>query len=178
MTYVGDEPGEPKRYGLPPPSAPPMSSPKSPPDGSQPPPVDKSAGVAFVLTFFFGPVGLLYVSVAGGLILTLVAIVGFVLTLGIGTIVAWVISIIWGCVEASRKHSTFQQYLASISSGTGHPAPSVVGKPTPPPLPHVPPPGWHPDPADPSYWRWWDGSRWTEATQPRFETPPPPASGV
>src|SRR5271166_1463949 len=32
-------------------------------------PVDKSVGVAFVLTFFFGPLGLLYVSVWGGLLL-------------------------------------------------------------------------------------------------------------
>jgi len=29
-----------------------------------------------------------------------------------------------------------------------------------------PPPGWHPDPADPSQLRWWDGSAWTNDTHP------------
>jgi hypothetical protein len=26
----------------------------------------------------------------------------------------------------------------------------------------LPPPGWFPDPHDPSRWRWWDGQRWTD----------------
>jgi Protein of unknown function (DUF2510) len=26
----------------------------------------------------------------------------------------------------------------------------------------LPPPGWHPDPHDPSRWRWWDGQAWTD----------------
>jgi hypothetical protein len=25
----------------------------------------------------------------------------------------------------------------------------------------LPPPGWHPDPSDPTRLRWWDGTRWT-----------------
>ena len=27
-----------------------------------------------------------------------------------------------------------------------------------------PPPAWHPNPEDPSTWRWWDGARWTSFT--------------
>jgi Protein of unknown function (DUF2510) len=35
------------------------------------------------------------------------------------------------------------------------------------------PPGWHPDPTDPqSRVRWWDGSSWTDHTQPTGSVPP------
>ncbi|MEK8070576.1 DUF2510 domain-containing protein [Rhodococcoides navarretei] len=30
----------------------------------------------------------------------------------------------------------------------------------------TPPPGWHPDPSEPGLIRYWDGSQWTEHTQP------------
>lgn len=32
--------------------------------------------------------------------------------------------------------------------------------------PHLPGPGWHPDPHHPGYLRYWDGNRWTEHTSP------------
>ncbi|MCX3059766.1 DUF2510 domain-containing protein, partial [Streptomyces beihaiensis] len=28
--------------------------------------------------------------------------------------------------------------------------------------PPTPPPGWYPDPGDPSVERWWDGTEWTQ----------------
>ena len=33
--------------------------------------------------------------------------------------------------------------------------------------------GWYPDPADAQRVRWWDGSRWTDHTQPVASPPPP-----
>lgn len=42
-----------------------------------------------------------------------------------------------------------------------------------------PPPGWYDDYADPDGRRWWDGSRWTDHTQPpppRALPPPPPTA--
>lgn len=80
-------------------------------------PAEKSVGVAFVLTFFFGVLGMFYATVPGALILlgiTLGAIllasivIGLlsVLTLGFGAILftlvpligiaAWITSIVWG----------------------------------------------------------------------------------
>jgi hypothetical protein len=52
----------------------------------------KSTGVALVLTFLFGPIGLLYANILYGVILTIIAIVGAT-TIFIPLIV-WVFSII------------------------------------------------------------------------------------
>ncbi len=41
-----------------------------------------------------------------------------------------------------------------------------------------PPPGWHPDPADPATsMRWWNGTHWTELTQPAPSGGSGPAAG-
>ena len=71
----------------------------------------KSVGVAFLLTLFFGPLGMFYSTVNGALIMTGALFVGaaivFLVTLGIGVLVwvplIWIISIIWGCKAASEQ---------------------------------------------------------------------------
>jgi len=40
-----------------------------------------------------------------------------------------------------------------------------------------PPPGWYADPGDPSRQRWWDGTRWTEKTQPPAGQAPAASGG-
>ncbi len=72
----------------------------------------KSVGVAFLLTFFFGPFGLFYSSVVGGAIMLVAEmflfILGFV-TFGAAWLLfwfTWVACIIWGCVAASSTHQT------------------------------------------------------------------------
>lgn len=92
-------------------------------------PAQKSVGVAFVLTFFFGALGMFYSTVSGALILLGIALgamvltvilIGIlaVLTLGIGAALfglmpfillligvgAWITSMIWGCMAASRHN--------------------------------------------------------------------------
>ena len=69
----------------------------------------KSAGVALVLTFLFGPLGMLYSTVLGAVMMTLVTAGGAVVigtvTLGVGDLfwvpLCWVLCMIWGCAAAS-----------------------------------------------------------------------------
>lgn len=64
----------------------------------------KSAGVAILLTLLFGPLGMLYSTVLGALIMMIVtAIVGF-LTYGIGLIFTWPICMIWAAVAAGSHN--------------------------------------------------------------------------
>ena len=39
----------------------------------------------------------------------------------------------------------------------------------------LPGPGWHPDPGNPHFWRWWDGSTWSAHVAPRGPTIQAPA---
>jgi hypothetical protein len=66
----------------------------------------KSPIAAFILTFLFGPLGLLYVSVTGGLVLILAAIVSFFILPLIGGIIIWIVSIIWGVVGAMNSKNS------------------------------------------------------------------------
>ncbi len=71
----------------------------------------KSVGAAFVLTLLFGPLGMFYSTVPGGLFMGLVMIVGSaavgVATLGLGAPVfmagCWLLCIIWGCASAASR---------------------------------------------------------------------------
>ncbi|MGP9538662.1 hypothetical protein ACT3SP_11665 [Brachybacterium sp. AOP43-C2-M15] len=104
--------------------APPMALPPLP---------EKSVGLAFLLTFFFGPLGMLYSTVSGALILlgiTLVVsfCVGIVIalitlaTFGLGAILAflapmvgipiWITAMIWGCLAASSHNDRVRAQYA------------------------------------------------------------------
>ncbi len=74
----------------------------------------KSVGVAFLLTFFFGPLGMLYSTVSGALIMIAVGLLGGfivgVMTFGLAWFfwgpAVWLTSIIWGCVAADNQART------------------------------------------------------------------------
>lgn len=87
----------------------------------------KSAGIAILLTFFFGPLGLFYASVTGGMIMTflpvflfLLGIVGMlrdsVVLLGLSVgllvvfwLVCWLVSIIWAVISVSTYNGEIEQ---------------------------------------------------------------------
>ena len=60
----------------------------------------KSAWAAFFLTFLFGPLGLLYATIPGGIILFVIALIIVPLTAGLAAVVIWPISMIWGVLAA------------------------------------------------------------------------------
>jgi hypothetical protein len=71
----------------------------------------KSVGTAIVLAFFFGPLGMLYSTVVGGLVMLLVNIVIVLPTLGFGLLITWPICIIWAAMAASTHNSKIYGYV-------------------------------------------------------------------
>ena len=61
----------------------------------------KSVLAAFLLTFFFGPLGLLYASIMGGIIMIVISAIVAFFTLGFGLIITFPICIIWSIVAVN-----------------------------------------------------------------------------
>lgn len=72
----------------------------------------KSLLAAFLLTLFFGPLGMLYSTIAGGVIMLVVylAILGLsIVTLGMASLLflpAWIVCITWGMIAAKTRNRT------------------------------------------------------------------------
>ena len=61
----------------------------------------KSMGISILLTFLFGPLGMLYSTIMGAVVMGIISLpVGF-FTAGLGLIVTWPICVIWGAVATS-----------------------------------------------------------------------------
>lgn len=78
----------------------------------------KSQGVQFLLTFFFGPLGLLYSNIAASLGLFFGGILLGLFTLGIGALAMWPVSIVVGFI-------TVDSYNARL----GYRGPAALGGP-------------------------------------------------
>ena len=65
----------------------------------------KSVGVSLLLTFFFGPLGMFYSTVVGGIIMLVVSGVVFLATFGLGVFITWPICMIWGALAASAYNN-------------------------------------------------------------------------
>lgn len=63
----------------------------------------KSVGLALLLAAVFGPLGMLYTTVAGAIVMLLVSAVVGALTAGIGLVVTWPVCVLWSCVSAARS---------------------------------------------------------------------------
>jgi hypothetical protein len=62
----------------------------------------KSVGGAVVLAMLFGPLGLLYSSIVGALVMFLVNIFVGLATLGFGLFLTWPVCGLWAFIAASR----------------------------------------------------------------------------
>jgi hypothetical protein len=81
--------------------------------------IDKSVGAALVLTFFFGPFGLFYVTVKGAVIMILLSVVVALVTVGFGLFLLWPIVMVWAAVAASRMHQEFEIWKVQQLAGGG-----------------------------------------------------------
>lgn len=75
----------------------------------------KSQMISFLLTLIFGPLGLLYASLIGGLVMLCVAVIGGFFTFGIAAVAAWPICIIWGMISISRHNATIENAVVSAA---------------------------------------------------------------
>ncbi len=66
--------------------------------------VGKSTMVAVILSFFFGPLGMFYSTVTGGIIMLIISLIVGIFTLGFGLIVTWPICVIWAALAADRQN--------------------------------------------------------------------------
>ncbi len=55
----------------------------------------KSVGIGLLLTFIFGPIGMLYGTIWGGFIMMVVNLVIGIPTFGLGLLFTWPIQLIW-----------------------------------------------------------------------------------
>ena len=65
----------------------------------------KSMALAMILTFLFGPLGLLYATVKGGLIMMAVSFVVLFITFGIGLLIIMPACIIWAIVAVNNHNN-------------------------------------------------------------------------
>ena len=61
----------------------------------------KSVGVAVILSVFFGPIGMLYSTIAGAAVIFVANLLAIFLTAGIGLIVTWPAGVVWAAMAAS-----------------------------------------------------------------------------
>ncbi len=64
----------------------------------------KSVGVAILLSFLLGPLGMLYSTISGGIIMMVVCGIVALITLGFGLFFMWPVCIIWAAIAASNHN--------------------------------------------------------------------------
>lgn len=72
----------------------------------------KSMLLGFVLTFFLGPLGMLYSTVIGATVIFFLTALAILLTGGIGLLVVWPVSLVWTVFAIKRKNTRLAAGLA------------------------------------------------------------------
>ena len=65
----------------------------------------KSIGISMLLTCLLGPVGMLYSSIPGAIIMGIITLIVGIGTLGFGLIITWPICIIWSAIAANSYNN-------------------------------------------------------------------------
>jgi hypothetical protein len=65
----------------------------------------KSVGIALLLTFLFGPIGMLYSTVVGALVMLVASVLAVLLTAGLGLFLTWPIGMVWAAVAVNTSNS-------------------------------------------------------------------------
>jgi hypothetical protein len=65
----------------------------------------RDIGLALLLTFFFGPLGMFYSTVIGGIIMLIASVLAILFSGGIGLFFTWPIQLVWAAEAALKKQS-------------------------------------------------------------------------
>ena len=91
----------------------------------------KSVGAAFLLAFLFGPIGLLYATLAGGVVMMLLAFVVGIVTFGLALIPIWLGSVVWAVIAANQANKRLASSV-NLTANVGHA--EVAGSESRPPV--------------------------------------------
>lgn len=109
----------------------------------------KSVAGAVLLALFFGPIGMIYATVVGALVMFVVNVIVIIPTLGLGLLLTIPVGAVWAGIAAHTHNSNLGAVSSqAVASGA---APTATGSPA----------GWHDDPDGSGRLRYWDGFRWT-----------------
>ncbi|WP_375692021.1 hypothetical protein [Pseudooceanicola sp. LIPI14-2-Ac024] len=70
----------------------------------------KSLWIALGLTVLFGPVGLFYSTIVGGIFMTSIAVIIIGVTRDTGVLLIWPVCIAWGLMEAVRVPRSHRKF--------------------------------------------------------------------
>jgi hypothetical protein len=69
----------------------------------------KSVGISILLTVLFGPLGMLYSTIVGGIVMLVISLIVAIFTVGFGLIITWPICVIWGAVAVNNANKKMGQ---------------------------------------------------------------------
>lgn len=72
---------------------------------------EKNMVASILLSLIFGPLGLLYASVTGGIVMLLISIVVAIFTLGLGLLITFPICIIWAVIATNTYNENVRQKI-------------------------------------------------------------------
>lgn len=78
----------------------------------------KSMIAAFLLAFIFGPVGLLYATVAGGLVMIVIALIAMPLTGFLAGFMIWPVCWLWALVAAGMSKSRARKARSELEAAS------------------------------------------------------------
>jgi hypothetical protein len=110
----------------------------------------KSVGAAVLLALFFGPLGMIYSTVVGALVMFVISLLVAVATLGLGLIITVPICAVWAGIAANSHNNRLNLTAHATAVPIATPAPVAA------------PAAWHDDPHGSGRLRYYDGLRWTD----------------
>lgn len=78
----------------------------------------KSPGTAAILAFFFGPLGMLYATLSGAIIMFIITAIVAIFTLGFGLLITNPICAIWAYVKVKNDNEADSRNLVNHNRST------------------------------------------------------------